>query len=523
MVVLPCKGLDFSLERSSWCSNPCTRVIAHFKQGAATSAESLLPQLPSVPMIQSIEVGNVELDPRNQHATLHVQLPESSVVSFRVRIIHYELNATKHWKRHQRVLDTFTPDTNITVTGLASGTYYSFQVAAVNEVDEGPYSATYPDRKGILIGKGTAIIEPRVSISRPTASDDICLAVEYEGVDVVNRAPNWLSWRVKVTITALPINQAKPAIVEFSDGTESFRCTDFETDPNTSLVIYCKIPCNGRKPSEELTVNVWDSSLVTKIAEGHLVHEAMSGTSCNRFFPTTPVFCNVSDPNRQQCMPAAVRNGSVCDACTDAQTDKTYQVSPTLCTSFFCTAGQFWCPLLPADSSGCIIGGCAGCGQGSVPRDHPTGGKICTLPCRIGGLPTSVRASAPMVAPGSSTTLVCNAGFMPIWNDLGESTFDCPVDNVLEVHDASVLQLPECSAPCLASSINLGQAGTVQHGDMRVGEEVELSCPFGGTIRLLCSQQSEIEKVQNYCQDRDTKGFGLGSRASFLDPGKHGI
>ena len=494
------EALDFSHDRASWCSNPCTRVIAHFKQGPATSAEALLPDLPRVPVIDAVDVGPVETDPVNQRVLLRVRSSDASLFSFRVRIVHYELDSKGSWIRIHRLFESYSPNPNITITGLRSGRYYSFQVAAVNEVDEGPYSNDFPDRQGVLVGARVVTIEPRVPIDRPALAADTCLAVEQEGLDVVDRAPNWVSWQVKVSISALPRSQERPAIIEFSDGADTFRCLEFELNATNPLVAYCKIPCMSSQQSTNLSVSVWDSNSITKIADGHLFHEAMSDTSCNRYVPRTPVFCPLEVG---RCLPAAGEDGTsatACRACKDHDTPKTYQVSPTLCTGFPCSSDLLWCPLRQGQASACLKGTCAsGCHELSVARNHSAGGRFCAVPCKLTSLPALIRAADFQVAPGSSTMLLCIEGFKPVWGS-GETRFHCPSENTFELHDASTLQFAECAPQCGPGTLNLGTFGRLPYGILRRGEEIQASCPTGGTVRLRCNETSQIDVLLTNCQ-----------------------
>ena len=93
-------SLDFSANRDAWCQNPCTRVVAHYHQGPAISAEDLLPTLPETLSIINISLGLQEQDPTNQRVELQLANLGPGVISVRLRIIHQESSRSLfvNWK-----------------------------------------------------------------------------------------------------------------------------------------------------------------------------------------------------------------------------------------------------------------------------------------------------------------------------------------------------------------------------------------------------------------------------------------
>ena len=486
--------LHFSRDREAWCRNPCTRVIAHYKQGAAESAERLLPELPAAPTILNVDPTDQEPDPENQRVEVFVDVP-TGAISLRLRIIHYEFVAeTNSWTTHHRIFDTHTPETKITVGSLIAGRYYAFQVTAVNEIDEGPYSDIYPNASGLLVGMRTATIRPQTPIQQPDPISPQCTAASAS-YSLVNRAPNWLSWNVRLTFSELPRNQEKPASVQFipPDGSPSFDCLGFELEPGTSYSATCKIPCRNANASSNLHVIVWDSNKITKIAEGALTHEPISAMTCSSFFPSTPVLCDVADERQRRCMVGTIANGSVCDACYDHYTPKTYRVSEHRCTGFQCDFFQRWCPL-----RGCITDSCdAGCQSGSSDWTTDAGGTLCALPCEMYPDVPSVTVAELTVPAGNHTKLSCNvaAGWGPLWDEVlgslrdGEVYFHCPEGNTRQEYRVSEVEpIPACMPLCPPGTV-VDEGLSYAYRGLYHGEELSVDCqpPYeAGTLRLRC-------------------------------------
>ena len=194
--------------------------------------------------ILEASAGEQEQDPLNQRVQIRVGGLSAGIISLRFRIIHEEFDVeSNQWIKFHRVFETAVSEDIITVGQLVAGRYYTFQVAAVNEVDEGPYSAIFPDTPmGLLVGRRTVTIEPFSAIHQSSGENrvDSCTAAEAAGISLTNTAPNWLAWHVRLTISELPRNQENAASVEFSDGNgTSFNCLNFELDPDFWMPLHC--------------------------------------------------------------------------------------------------------------------------------------------------------------------------------------------------------------------------------------------------------------------------------------------
>ena len=506
------EGLDFLADREAWCQNPCTRVVAHYKQGPASSADKLLPQLPQPPSIIDISVGAQEQDPKNQRVHMQLGPLASGVVSVRLRIIHHEFDkAANEWIPVHGVQDTHTPELNVTIGQLISGRYYYFQAAAVNDVGEGPYSARWPESaSGLLVGHRIVTIQPEKAVRQPLEHLDTCDAEEAAGSDLTNRAPNWLAWAVRLSFSELPRNQEPAASVEFFDlanGT-TFNCLKFQLDPSDSLAASCRIPCRESRFTSTLAVTVWDSNRITKIAEGQLTHEPMSKASCGAFTPSRPLFCDVEDSRQRRCMVPTSINGSACDLCFDARTPKTYRVESRLCTGFQCQLGERWCPL---NGIGCITTSCQVCYTGSV--DFPVdGGTVCALPCELyADVPDLiVENGAISVPPGDSAKIACDAGLGPSWDEaLGapgpaELQFLCPEGNTrLEYKVSDLARRPACKPRCVSGTFQDVDGYIYTYGDSIYGQTMNFTCDASqfesGMVVLLC-KDSVVELLSRTCK-----------------------
>ncbi|CAE7229645.1 unnamed protein product [Symbiodinium sp. CCMP2592] len=522
--VPPICNSSASSDWASWCSNPCTRVVAHYKQGPAVSAESLLPPLPEAPSITKLVAGPMEADPNNQHIELEVQTPEGFVLALRVRIIRHEYYSPGNsWRVHHRTVDV-PPDARIVVTGLAAGGLYTFQVAAVNEVDEGPFSPAFPP-SAVEIASRKATIQPaqgELTASKETTAVS-CKANSEDALTVQNRAPNWIPWKVKVSLSSPPPANVHPAVMEFTSSSgEGFRCLGFHWNASR-LEVECTIPCQKSRHPNQLNMTVWDSNMARQIAHGELEHQEMSETSCRRFVPNAPVFCNVSDPKKRRCMPRTNASQLQCAQCNDPLAPTTQLVNPFLCTASNCDQEQIWCPSLGICMSQTTCE--AGCASGSIERDVGAG-KFCALPCVLSSLPDSVVPASFQVLAGQSTEIKCLDGFRPVWDSasgaesISQTRFECDVDNVQSEVDVSqlMLDLPECVKPCSAGSASVGRAN-VQHPVMLRGETKFVDCPVHEyyvpqvqAVKLLCNPDSQIQVVESKCKARPCAAghFSLG-------------
>jgi hypothetical protein len=343
---------------------------------------------------------DLEKDAQNQRIVLMVNKSgHGQVLNWRVRIIGHDYDEEENgWMVHYTTYDTKTSRTDVTVTGLVAGAYYAFQVAAVNEVDEGPYSDVFPSRDGMPIGVRTVKIEAKVppTVAQSDSTEDplTCSTVASQG-DLENRAPNWLMWPIKVTVSALPPSQERPGAVFFTPASgEAFECTRFENDPTDKLVAYCDLPCDEQTTTTELKVEVWDANQLTRIAEGELTHEPASGETCGLYRPGTPIFCDVQDKKRRGCMPLLRANGTgQCSSCKDAVTTETYDIGDNTCSGNKCAEGTTWCQ--NAQGSLCIA---VSCKEGCDPQSMETSGRdgvACSFSCLMKDL---IQALIPCLA-----------------------------------------------------------------------------------------------------------------------------
>merc|ERR1719326_2764479 len=139
-------------------------------------ADSELPLLPEQPQIQRHDLKH-SADPQNQRLQLHLDPSQALglVRNFRVQIVYYKPEVVADnsgrmaWKRYERVFDTRNNDRQITVRKLIAGTYYQFQVAAMNDVGEGPFTDLYPEQPtDIAPNKATVqVLDPKPSTPKP--------------------------------------------------------------------------------------------------------------------------------------------------------------------------------------------------------------------------------------------------------------------------------------------------------------------------------------------------------------------
>ena len=431
--------------------------------------------------------------------------------------------ASNTWKEVHRIHNTHTPEPNVTVGQLVSGRYYFFQVAAVKEVGEGPYSARFPQGGlGFLVGHSIVTIRPadeNLHAHYVLTDLNTCDAQEVAGTDLTNRAPNWLAWHVRLTISELPRNQEPAASVEFAaeNGT-FFTCLNFKVDPNNSYSSTCSIPCQESRFSNTLAVTVWDSNHITKIAEGQLRHEARSKLTCGAFTPSSPLLCDVENPRKRRCMAATAINGSACDSCFDEASPQTYRVESRLCTGPQCLANERWCP---TGGKGCLSTSCDACYTGSLDSPSDTG-IICALPCELHmdleNLIVENRADYTL-PPNSSVNIACDAGFGPIWNDalagpgLSVMEFTCPTGNTqLEYRLSELPQIPICKRGCSAGGFQDVDGHAYMYIESIHGQRMSFTCDstrfVSGVVVLEC-KDGVVEMISRTCQAGSCHEFGL--------------
>eukprot|EP00931_Biecheleriopsis_adriatica_P018464 TRINITY_DN12938_c0_g3_i1.p1 TRINITY_DN12938_c0_g3~~TRINITY_DN12938_c0_g3_i1.p1 ORF type:complete len:1254 (-),score=164.63 TRINITY_DN12938_c0_g3_i1:110-3838(-) len=444
--------LDPTDDKEAWCQNPCTRVVAHFKQGPARKADSLLPDVLEAPTIATLIDDAVELEPHNQKVILQIQPPEGDVgiLHWRVRITHYVFDdVTETWLPYESIVETRTAAENVTLKGLTAGEKYIFEVAGVNGADAGPYSEIYGHRSGVQIAHILVAIDSATLIADTSSSgEQMCGESPFQAQSAdptKDSAPNWMPWDVNMAVSALGPNQFRPSFVTFHDGEQKMFCSKFTSDASDKRKFSCSIPCNSMNETKTYSVKVWDDSLTTVIAESTLSHVRPSGYACN-LYQRGSVFCDVSQRLPQWgCVARGVNvstgQGDIrCANCMDEDNNPTYYGSNT-CSQNKCLVGEKWCNKKGSDE--CISDACNSdaCDPESVEVAAGTGGaKLCALPCRF-----AVPSSMHLLLDGQPVTkllhnedglITCADGYSAV-GSRSSWTYSC-VNNVQEdVYDLS--------------------------------------------------------------------------------------
>eukprot|EP00931_Biecheleriopsis_adriatica_P044148 TRINITY_DN25228_c0_g1_i1.p1 TRINITY_DN25228_c0_g1~~TRINITY_DN25228_c0_g1_i1.p1 ORF type:complete len:1212 (-),score=132.07 TRINITY_DN25228_c0_g1_i1:153-3728(-) len=436
--------LDPTDDKEAWCRNPCTRVIAHFKQGPARKADSLLPDILEAPSIISLTDEAVELEPHNQKVVLKVQRPEGDleILHWRVRITQYKFNdVNEKWIRHESLVETRTDAANVTLAGLTAGEKYIFEVAGVNAVDAGPYSEIYGSRAGTLIAQPMLTIESKINTTNSVKSSSACglSPFQVQTFDAANEfsAPNWKPWDVSMAVSTLGPNQEKPGVVTFDDGDQMMYCGNLKLDPADKHKLSCSIPCNAISETKTYAIKLWNPSQTTLIAESTLHHLAPSGHSCQEFQQGS-LFCDVHQDSPQWGCVKRAPGDNECSNCYDAQTELTYYGSHT-CSGNKCQMGKKWCNKKSTVNNGCITDPCASdsCDPESVQVSLETGEEMCALPCHFTTMSGSIHVlqdgkAVSKLLPNRAANITCAAGFHHVGSN-SHLEYQC-VNNVQEDH-----------------------------------------------------------------------------------------
>eukprot|EP00931_Biecheleriopsis_adriatica_P039523 TRINITY_DN2259_c0_g1_i1.p1 TRINITY_DN2259_c0_g1~~TRINITY_DN2259_c0_g1_i1.p1 ORF type:complete len:1156 (+),score=163.57 TRINITY_DN2259_c0_g1_i1:68-3535(+) len=455
--------LDPTDDKEEWCRNPCTRVVAHFDQGPAKKASSLLPDILEAPTITSLVDDVVEPEPHNQRVVLIVEAPRGDVeiLHWRVRISQFKYDEhVDKWRRHESFVETRTDEANVTLTGLTAGEKYVFEVAGVNAVDAGPYSEIYGSRSGVMIAYPILTIESKTrahTASSAEPSSTCGLFDPFQRSETFNSssaysAPNWKVWDVDMYVSTLGPNRDQPSLVSFDLDEEgkSMHCGNLALDPDDSRKFSCSIPCNSIKETKTYTVRVWNPSKSKLMAERKLRHLEASSASCHEYQEGS-VFCDVQDDSVWGCVARggnAAQGEKVCSNCKDAQNEVTYYAS-NACSGNRCGVGKKWCRKSGMVNEGCITGECASeCDPESIDGEAATGTVFCALPCHYTvpdskALLVDGRAVRKLL-PNHAANLTCATGYHSGGSE-AQSQVRC-TDNVQEdpfdLHDQS----PGCAA-----------------------------------------------------------------------------
>eukprot|EP00931_Biecheleriopsis_adriatica_P018465 TRINITY_DN12938_c0_g4_i1.p1 TRINITY_DN12938_c0_g4~~TRINITY_DN12938_c0_g4_i1.p1 ORF type:complete len:883 (-),score=131.57 TRINITY_DN12938_c0_g4_i1:188-2446(-) len=381
--------LDPTDDKEAWCQNPCTRVLAHFKQGPARKADSLLPDILEAPIIASLVDDAVEPEPHNQRIILQMQAPESDVqvLYWRVRVSKFKYNDhLEQWLRHESIVESKSNSVNITLTGLTAGETYLFEVAGVNAADAGPYSEIYGSRSGVTVAHPILTIKSKTETISSALSCGLSPFQSATLDTAVYRAPNWKSWDVSMAISTLGPNEDEPSFVTFDDGDQVMHCANLQLDPVDKRNLSCTIPCNAINTTKAYAIKVWNPSQSMLLAESVLHHVAASSQSCHDYEQGS-VFCDVAPESPQWgCVPRG-SGSDFCSNCFDAVAPQTYYGAQK-CSGNRCPEGTKWCNKTNAlrDNSGCISDACASesCDLESVEVLTGSGqAALCALPCRF--------------------------------------------------------------------------------------------------------------------------------------------
>eukprot|EP00931_Biecheleriopsis_adriatica_P020121 TRINITY_DN13529_c0_g1_i1.p1 TRINITY_DN13529_c0_g1~~TRINITY_DN13529_c0_g1_i1.p1 ORF type:complete len:1257 (-),score=118.27 TRINITY_DN13529_c0_g1_i1:62-3832(-) len=445
--------LDPTHDKKEWCQNPCSRVVLHAKQGPAERADSLLPDILGRPTVAEFDQGDVEvLEPHNQQVKLTVQAPKGDVeiLNWRVRITHYEFDDTDNkWIRYERIEETRSPGTSVTVMGLTAGESYTFEVAGVNSADAGPYSVVYPSPTGVRIARPLLKIEsitPTAETSGEMSSACGSSWIENKtDVQATFSAPNWMPWPVTMAVSVLGPSGQHPSVVEICLHEQVMHCAEFEQDITDKRKFECTIPCTGAKETQTYDVKVLDASQRTMLAESTVHHVPPSSDSC-RIYQVGSVFCNVNLASQNWgCVETGNSTADKCKFCKDDGKDTYY--SSRMCSSNKCGEGEKLCPS-SSESGRCIAGDCTSSCDSESEEASSAIGQICALPCNFRAEPESfTELSHKKLRPGQIGTIRCSDGYVAKEGSSSPATYDCASDNLnAEEEPVSSLTCKECTA-----------------------------------------------------------------------------